>query len=213
MAGVADPVAVGLIASLARPGGNVTGTSGISTDVVGKQIELLQELVPGLSRVAVLTNPANPAFQAVQLRQVTLAARTANVQLQFLEASTLGGIEKVFADIVEANTRALAVLGDPLFSLHLEAIANLALKHRLPTASVTRAFAEGGILSAYGPSLFHSHKRAAAYVDKILKGALPADLPVEQPTTFELSINLKTARALSLAIPPSLLARADAVIE
>jgi putative ABC transport system substrate-binding protein len=213
MAGVGDPVAVGLIASLARPGGNVTGTSSVVTDVLGKQIELLRELIPDLPRVAVLTNPANPAFRALQLSQVTHAAQTANIQLQFLEASTLGEIERGFADIVKANTRALSVLGDPLFSLHVEAIANFAIRHRLPTASGARPFAEGGILSTYGPSLIHSHKRAAVYVDRILKGARPADLPVEQPTTFELIINLKTARALGLTIPPTLLARANAVIE
>jgi putative tryptophan/tyrosine transport system substrate-binding protein len=213
MAGVGDPVAAGLIPSLARPGGNVTGTSGIATDVVGKQIELLQDLVPGLSRIAVLTNPANAVFQALQLSQVTRAAQTANIQIQFVKASTLSELDTVFSDIVEARTQALAVLGDPLFALHAEAIANLALKHRLPTASIARAFAEAGILSTYGASLFNSHKRAAIYVDRILKGARPADLPVEQPTTFELVINLKTARALGLTVPPTLLARADLVIE
>jgi putative ABC transport system substrate-binding protein len=213
MAGVADPVAVGLIASLTRPGANVTGTSGVATDIVGKQIELLKKVVPGVSRVAVLWNPANSAFQALQLEQVKLAARTAGLQLQLLEARAPDEFDAAFVDIVKEGTRALAILGDPLFSLHSSVIAEFALKNRLVTVSAGRVFADSGILLTYGPSYFHLHKRAAVYVDKILKGAMPADLPVEQPTTFELVINLRTAKALGLTVPPTLLAIADVVIE
>jgi putative tryptophan/tyrosine transport system substrate-binding protein len=213
IAGVGDPVAAGLIVSLARPGGNVTGTSGLQVDIVGKQLELLKEIVPGIARFAVLWNPANPVFQELQLRQAALAAQAAGIQLQLLEARKPDDFDAAFTRIAEENTRALVVLGDPLFSLHGDAIARRALANRLPTVSSNRTMAERGILSIYGPSLFHSHKRAAVYVDKILKGAKPADLPVEQPTTFELIINLKTAKAIGLTVPPSLLARADEVIE
>jgi putative ABC transport system substrate-binding protein len=213
MAGVADPVAVGLIASLARPGGNITGTSSISSDIVGKQLEFLIELVPGVSRIAVLWNPANSAFQALQLGQAELAARTAGLPLQLLEARAPNEFDAAFASIVKEGTPALAVLGDPLFSLYPEKIAELALMHRLATVSAGRTFTEAGILLTYGPNFFHLHKGAAVYVGKILKGATPADLPVELPTTFELVINLKTANALGLTVPPTLLTRADIVIE
>ena len=213
MAGVADPVAVGLIASLARPGGNITGTSSISSDIVGKQLELLKELAPDVGRIAVLWNPANPAFQALQLEQAEIAARQAGLQLKLFEARTHYDFETVFVDIANEGTGALAVLGDPLFSLYPERIAALALKYRLSTVSAGRTFAEAGILLTYGPNFFHLHKGAAVYVDKILKGATPAVLPVEQPTKFELVINLKTAKALGLIAPPTLLVRADEVIE
>jgi putative ABC transport system substrate-binding protein len=213
MAGVADPVAVGLIASLARPGGNITGTSGVAADIVGKQIELLKEVIPGASRVAVLWNPANSAFQSLQVREVEVAARTAGLQPQLLEAQAPNEFEAAFAAINKEGTRALAVLGDPLFSVYAAAIAELALRNRLATVSAGRVFTDAGILLSYGPSYFDLHKRAAAYVDKILKGARPADLPVELPTKFELIINLKTAKTLGLEIPPTLIARADEVIE
>ena len=213
MAGVADPVAVGLIASLARPGGNITGTSGLAADIVGKQIELLKEVIPGVSHIAVLWNPANSAFQSLQVREVEVAARTAGLELQLLEARAPNEFEAAFADILKKGTPALAVLGDPLFNVYAAAIAELALKNRLPTVSAGRVFTDAGILLSYGPSYFELHKRAAVYVDKILKGAMPADLPVEQPTKFELVINLQTAKALGLTIPSMLLARADEVIE
>jgi putative ABC transport system substrate-binding protein len=213
MAGVGDPVGAGLIGSLARPAGNVTGTSSLVVDVVGKQLELLKELVPDLASCAVLWNPANPVFQDLQLRQVELAARAIGLRVQLLEARSPRDFEAVFAHVNRANTRALVVLGDPLFNLHARTIADLALASRLFTVSNNRTMAESGILSTYGPSLFHSHKRAAAYVDKILKGAKPADLPVEQPTTFQLIINAKTARILDLTLQPAVLARADEVIE
>jgi ABC-type uncharacterized transport system substrate-binding protein len=212
MAGVGDPVAAGLAASLARPGGNITGTSGVAVDVVGKQVELLKDVVPGVSRVAVLWNPANAAFQALQVKEVEQAARRAGLELQMLEARGPGEFDAAFAGI-KPGTSALAVLGDPLFNIQAATIAELALKNRMATVSSGRRFAVAGMLLSYGASLAHMHKRAAAYVDKILKGASPADLPIEQPTTFELVVNLKTAKALGLAIPPTLLARADEVIE
>ena len=212
MAGVGDPVAAGLIASLARPGGNLTGTSGVAVDVVGKQVELLKEIVPGVSRIAVLWNPANATFQALQVREAEQAARKAGLELQLLEARGPSELDAAFADI-KKGTPALAVLGDPLFNIYAATIAELALKNRIATVSAGRPFAVAGMLLAYGANLSHMHKRAAVYVDKILKGASPADLPVEQPTTFELVVNLKTAKALGLTVPPTLLARADEVIE
>jgi len=212
MAGVGDPVAVGLIDSLARPGGNVTGTSGLTIDVAGKQLELLKELMQDVSAVAVLWNPANLAFQSLQLAQVEQAARIAGLKLQLLETRAANEIDTAFANI-NAGTRALVVPGDPLFVLHAERIAELALKNRLITVSNSRLVANAGILLIYGSNLLESHKRAAVYVEKILKGAKPADLPVEQPTTFELIVNVKTARSIGIQIPPTLLARADEVIE
>jgi putative ABC transport system substrate-binding protein len=212
MAGVGDPVAAGLIASLARPGGNLTGTSGVAVDVVGKQVELLMDAVPGISRVAVLWNPANATFQALQVREAEQAALKAGLELQLLEAQGPSEFDAVFSSIKQ-GTRALVVLGDPLFNIHGATIAELALKNRIATVSAGRPFAVAGMLLAYGANLSHMHKRAAVYVDKILKGASPADLPVEQPTTFELVINLKAAKALGLTVPPTLLARADEVIE
>ncbi len=212
MAAVGDPVGAGLIASLARPGGNVTGTSSLSIEVVGKQVELLTEVVPGISRAALLWNPANATYQALQLRQAEQAARIAGFKFQLVEARSAGEIETAF-DSIQQGTQALAVLGDSMFVLHATKIAELALKNRLVTVGLNRTWARAGILLTYGPSFFDLHKRAATYVDKILKGAAPADLPVEQPTTFELLVNLKTAKALGLTVPPSLLARADEVIE
>jgi putative tryptophan/tyrosine transport system substrate-binding protein len=212
MVAVGDPVAVGLVASLARPSGNVTGTSSLSIDIVGKQIELLTAVAPGISRVALLWNPDNSAYQALQLQQAEQAARVAGLELQLVEARSAGEIATAFGGI-KKGTQALAVLGDSVLVQHAKTIAELALKNRLITAGLNRGWARAGILLTYGPSFFDLHKRAATYVDKILKGAVPADLPVEQPTKFELLVNLKTAKALGLVVPPSLLARADEVIE
>lgn len=213
MAGVADPVAVGLIASLARPGGNITGTSSSSADIVGKQFELLTEALPGLSRVAVLWNPDNAAFQRLQLARAELAAREAGLRVKLAEARRESDFAGAFADIAKAQSEALAVLGDPLFSFHARSIAELALKHRLPTVSAGRTYSEAGVLLTYGPDFSELHRRAAVYVVRILKGALPAELPVELPTKFETVINLKTAKALGLVIPSTLLSLADGVIE
>ena len=213
MIGVADPVEVGLVASLAHPGGNVTGTSTLAADVVGKQVELLKEMDPTTSRVGVLWNPANAAFQRLQLRQAEAAGHTSRTELQLFEASAPADFERAFAAMRQSGTRALLILGDPLFTQHRHALAQFVAHDRLAAVSGNREFVEAGGLIAYGPSYFHASKRAAAYVDKILKGAKPADLPVEQPSQFELIVNLKTAKALGIDLPPPLLARADDVIE
>ena len=211
MAGVGDPVGAGLINSLSRPGGNVTGTASLIVDIVGKQLELLKEISPGVKRVAVLWNPANSVFQNLQLREMEVAARAVGVELQLLEASTPKDFGLAFDRIARERIRALAVLGDPLFSANADIIAQSAAS--LVTVSNNRAMAEAGILITYGPSLLGLHKRVSVYVDKILKGAGPSDLPVEQPTTFELIVNLKAARTLGIVVPPTLLSRADEVIE
>jgi putative ABC transport system substrate-binding protein len=212
MVGVSDPVGSGLVNSLARPGTNVTGTSSMTAEIVGKQLELLKETLPKISPVAALWNPANPVFQALQLREIDLAARTLGVHLQFVEARGPEEIDRAFAAISKAGTRAIIVLGDPVFISHRKRIADLATKRRLPAVSGTREHAEAGGLMAYGPSFPAMYRRTAYYVDKILKGAKPADLPIEQPTKFEFIINLRTAKQIGLTIPPNVLARADRVI-
>jgi ABC-type uncharacterized transport system substrate-binding protein len=212
MVAVSDPVGSGLVASLARPGANITGTSSMTAEVVGKQLELLKETLPKISRVAALWNPANPVFQAVQLRETKVAARALGVQLQILEARDADEIDRAFAAMAREGTRALVVLGDPVFISHRKRIADLAAKRRLPTVSGPKEHAEAGGLMAYGPSFPDMYRRAAYYVDRILKGTKPADLPVEQPTKFEFVINLKTAKQIGLTIPQKVLARADKVI-
>ena len=212
MVAVANPVDSGLIASLARPGVNITGTSAMTDEVVGKQLELLKEAFPKISRVAAMWNPANPVFQKLQLRAVEDTARALNVGLQKLEARDPVEIERAFAAIAKEGTRALVLLSDPLFTTRRKQIADLALKYRLPVATGIREDAEAGLLMSYGPSFPEMYRRAASYVDKILKGAKPGDIPVERPTKFELVINLKTAKVLNLTIPQSVLVRADKVI-
>jgi len=213
MAGVADPVGMGLIGSLADPGGNVTGTSSIAADLVGKQMELIQEILPKNPSIAVLWNPANLAFQKLQLKQAEDASRVFGVQLQILPARSPDDFSNAFTAIRREGAQALVILGDPMFGLHAESIARLALENQLPTMSANRRSVEAGSLIGFGPSYSALYRRAAVYVDKILKGAKPSDLPVEQPTEFELLINLRTAKSLGLTIPPTLLARADEVIE
>jgi putative ABC transport system substrate-binding protein len=212
VATVIDPVGAGLVASLARPGGNITGLSQMVPDLVGKQLELLKEVAPKISRVALLSNPANPAH-ALAIRDVEVAARSLGVQLQLLEARGPGEIESAFAAMTTERAGAVIILVDSMLIDHRTRIADLAARRRLPTVSATIDTAEAGGLMAYGPSVRDMFRRAAAYVDKILKGAKPADLPIEQPTKFELVINLRTARALGLTIPQSVLLRADQVIE
>ena len=212
MVAVSDPVGSGLVASLARPGANITGTSSMTAEVVGKQLELLKQTVPKISRVAALWNPANPIFQAIQRKETEAAARTLGVQLRILEARGPDEIESAFATMARERTRALLVLGDPVFRSHRKRIADLAANGRLPAVSGTREFVDAGGLMAYGPSFTDMNRRAAYYVDRILKGTKPADLPVEQPTKFELIINLKAAKQIGLTIPPNVLARADKVI-
>ncbi len=212
MAIVIDPVATGLVASLARPGGNITGLSIMAPELVGKQLELLKEVVPKVSRVAVLWNPTN-AGSPPQLREAEVAARALGVRLQPLEARDPTEIDSAFAAMAKERAGALIVLVDSTLGDHRARIAALATRSRLPSMYGITEHAEAGGLMAYGPSLRDSFRRAATYVDKILKGAKPADLPVEQPTKFELVINLKTAKALGLTIPQSILIRADHVIQ
>jgi putative ABC transport system substrate-binding protein len=213
MFGVGNPVELGLIASLARPGGNVTGLSfSAGMDTFGKGLELLKEALPKVRRVAVLSNPANPAHAAA-IRNVKAAAGSLGVQLHLLEAREPNQLDAAFAAMAKGRVDALLVVADGMFLLHRTRLAGLTAKNRLPSMHGLRENVEAGGLMSYGPSNVAMFRRAALFVDKILKGAKPADLPVEQPTTFELIINLKTAKALGLPIPPSLLARADQVIE
>jgi len=210
---VRDPVGTGLIASLARPGGNVTGMSGSAgLEIVAKQLELLKETVPKIRRVAILSNPAN-AYHPLANREVTVAARSLGVQLQLLEARGPTEFDGAFAAMATERAGGLLVVSDAIFNSNRTRLADLAARSRLPAAYGVRESVEAGGLMSYGTSFLDLYRRGAAYVDKILKGAKPADLPVEQPTKFELVINLKTARALGLEVPPTLLARADEVIE
>jgi len=213
MVAVANPVDSGLIATLARPGSNITGTSTMIDEVVGKQLALLKETLPKISRVAAMWNPANPVFQKLQLREVDTTARTLNVSLQKVEARNPDEIERAFAAIAKERTRALHVFPDPVFVTHRGLIADLALKQRLPVISGAKESAEAGMLVSYGPDFPESYRRAATYVDKILKGAKPGDIPVERSTKFELVINLKTAKQIGLTFPQSVLYRADNVIK
>ena len=213
MVGVGDPVGAGIVRSLAHPGGNVTGTSGMNTEVVGKSLQLLAELVPKLSRVAVLWNPGNPVFHAQMLKEVQAAARTRGLQLDLVEARAASDLDRAFAAMAKQPPGALLVLADPMLTRRRVQLAVLAARYRVPSIGGNRLLAEAGCLMSYGPEFRELFRRAATYVDRILKGAKPADLPVEQATTFELVVNVNTARALNVTIPPPLLARADRVIE
>ena len=207
-----DPIGLGLVASLARPGGNVTGVSySVGAEIFGKDLELLKEVVPRVRRVAVLSNPASPA-RPLTISNVKDAARSLGLQLQLLEARGPRDFDGAFAAMAKERVGALLVVTDPAFIPHRARLVDLAVKNRLPSIFTQREDAEAGGLMSYGPRLSDLHRRGATYVDKILKGAKPADLPVEQPTKFELVINLKTAKALGLTIPQSLLGRADEVI-
>jgi putative ABC transport system substrate-binding protein len=213
ISGSADPVGLGFIASLARPGGNVTGLSySVGPEIVGKELELLKEIVPKVRRVAILSNPASPV-QPLFIREVNGAARSLGVHLQHLEVRGPNEFEGAFAAMAKERVGALLVVADPVSVFHRTRLADLAAGSRLPAAYGTRASVEAGGLMSYGPSVRDLFRRAATFVDKILKGAKSADLPVEQPTKFEFVINLKTAKALGLTIPPSLLRRADEVIQ
>src|SRR5262249_48683403 len=203
MIAVRDPVGTGLIASLARPGGNVTGVSGSAgLEWVAKQLELLKETVPKVRRVAILSNPAN-AYHQLAIREVNVAARSLGVQLQLLQARGPNEFDGAFAAMAKERVGALLVLLDVIFNSHRTRLADLAARSRLPAAYGVSESVEAGGLMAYGPSFLDFYRRAAAYVDKILKGAKPGDLPLEQPTNFELVVNMKTAQALGLDNPPS----------
>ena len=213
MIGPGDPVGTGLIASLARPGGNVTGLSSwAGLEIFGKQLELLKETLPKVRRVAILSNPANPAH-ALAIRDGKAAARSLAVQLQLLEARGPNEFDGAFAAMAKERVGALLVFSDSTFFPHRTRLADLAARSRLPAAYGFREYVDAGGLLSYGPSTTDLWRRAAGYVDKILKGAKPADLPVEQPTKFELVINLKTAKALGLKIPQSVMVRADELIQ
>jgi putative ABC transport system substrate-binding protein len=213
MINVGDPVGLGLVAGLARPAGNVTGTAfDVGLETFGKALELLKEAIPKARQVAVLSNPANPA-QALAITNLKSTAQSVGLRLLFVEARGPDEFGRVFAEVAKERVDALLVVAESLFLLHRTTLADLALKYRLPTMyGLREAVAAGGLIS-YGPNLAHNSRRAATYVDKILKGAKPGDLPVEQPTKFELVINLKTAKALGLTIPQSVLGRADEVIQ
>ncbi len=209
---IGDPVAEGFVSSLSRPGGNITGLASAAPDLIGKQLELLKEVVPKLSWVAVLQNPSNHGHPP-QLRQAEGAARALGVQLHIVRAGSPAEIDAAFATMNGQRVGGVLVLRDPLFLTQRTQIAGLAIKSRIPAVYGNREFAEAGGLMAYGVNNSQLSQRAATYVDKILKGAKPADLPVEQPTSFDLAINLKTAKAAGQTIAPSLLQRADKVIE
>jgi putative tryptophan/tyrosine transport system substrate-binding protein len=208
---VADPVGTGLVASLARPGGNITGLSDFNAGVVAKRLELLKEVVPSASRVAVLYNPANPT-NPLQLELIQAVAPALGVTLLSWEAQGADDIDRAFTAMSRQRPEALIVIGDPLFGTHRKRIVEFSVKTRLPATYSNREWAEAGGLMSYGASFHDLYRRAATYVHKILKGAKPADLPIEQPMKFELIINLKTAKALGLTIPPTLLFQADEII-
>ena len=207
-----DPVGEGLAASLARPAGNLTGLSIVSLELSVKHLEILKTLVPALSRVAVLRNSSNPG-QPAQLKAVESAARTLGVRVLAFDGRSADDIEKSFPEMARADAQAVLVLGDAFFMQQIRQLAALALKHALPSLFVNPEFADSGGFISYGPDITDNFRRAAAYVDRILKGAKPGELPIEQPTKFEFVINLKTARALGLTVPPILLLRADRLIE
>jgi putative ABC transport system substrate-binding protein len=210
-----DPVTDGLVTSLARPGGNVTGSSNLNPELVGKCLEQLKQAVPGVSRVAVLWQPGamDERTEKDMLKRAEVAGRALGVRLQVVEARGPADFGRAFSDMTRARADALTVLGSAMFFSERKRLLDLTAKNRLPAVYSQREFVDAGGLMAYGPNLADFFRHAATYVDKILKGAKPADLPVEQPTKFELVVNLKTAKALGLTIPPSLLARADQVIQ
>ena len=212
MTNAGDAVATGFVANIARPEANITGLSMMGGELVSKQLQILKEVVPNLSRVALLWNPTNSS-NAPQLRHAQEAARTLGVRLQPLEARGPGEIEGVFATMTRARAGAVMVLLDSMLVANRARIAEFAAKSRLPGIYGLTDYAKAGGLVAYGPNVADMHRQAATYVDKILKGRKPTDLPIEQPTKFELVINVKTAKALGLTIPQSLLQRADQVIE
>ncbi len=208
MASAGDPVGTGFVASLGHPGGNITGLTGISAELAGKRIELLRELDPGLTRVGLLVNPTNP-FAKSLVDETQAAAKRGKVQLSVVDVHGPQEVDTAFSSLTKQRAGAVIVDG----ALTAWRAAELAVRHRLPAISNQRHFVESGGLLSHGAQLADVSRRAASFVDRILKGAKPSDLPVERPTRFELVINLKTAKALGLTIPPSLLQRADQVIE
>jgi len=211
MAQDSDPVGSGFIASLARPGGNITGLSTLSPEISGKQMDLLKEILPKVSRVAVVGNSIEPG-NAETLKETQLAAGGFGVQLQYLDVRGPEDIEIAFSAIKKDRANALIVLRNPVTSTHRKQVIDLAVKNRVPAMYVSPEWVDAGGLMSYAPNADDNFRRAAIYVDKILRGTKPADLPVEQPTKFEFVVNLKAAKQIGLAIPPNVLARADRVI-
>jgi putative ABC transport system substrate-binding protein len=212
LAAVGDPVGSGIVPNLARPGGNITGLGGLAPDLEGKRLELLREVVPDLSHVAFFLNPAND-FHTASLRQALVAAQALNIRLQPCEVSRSEDLDTAFASVVKEKPGGLLILADRIFLHNRQRMMDFATEHRLPSVNAYRELVEAGGLTSYGPSYEDMHRRAADYVDRILKGARPGDLPIEQPTKFTLVVNLKAAKALGLNVSPALLARADEVIE
>jgi putative ABC transport system substrate-binding protein len=212
MIAVGEPVATGLVTSLARPGGNITGVTSISPEIEGKRLELLREVVPTVSYIAVLWNAGSPV-QVIQERETKAAAQALAMKMLSLGVRTLEEIEEAFAAILRERPAALFVLADRLFLHHRQRIMDFATQHRLPGVHAYRELVEVGGLMSYGPSYAGMHKRAAYFVDRILKGSNPGELPVERPATFELVVNVKAAKALGLTIPPTIILRASTVIE
>ena len=207
-----DPVAAGLIASLARPGGNLTGVSFLTAELMPKRLELLSEVAPDAKVIALLVNPENPQTEGV-IKDMEQAARAKGVQLQILKTSTKAEIDAAFASLPQPQAGALAVQADPFFNARREQLVGLTSSHAIPAIYEWRGFVTAGGLISYGASITGVYRQVGAYAGQILKGAKPADLPVQQPTTFELVVNLKTAKALGLTVPPLILARADEVID
>jgi putative ABC transport system substrate-binding protein len=212
MVAVGDPVGTGLVPSLSHPGGNITGLTSISAEMEGKRLELLREVIPGVSHIAVLWNAANP-IQEIQERATRTAAQVLRMKVLSLGVRTIEQIKDAFATIVHDRPDALLVLADRLFLHHRALIMDFATRHRLPGVHAYRELVEAGGLMSFGPSYAGMHRRAAYFVDRILKGAKPADLPVERPPTFELVINVKAAKTLGVTIPPSVLLRATELIQ
>ena len=212
MIAVGDPVGTGLVPSLARPGGNLTGLSSIAPDLEGKRLELLREVVPRLSRVGMFVNSLNP-FHTGSVQQARTAAQALGIQLQLLDVRAAEDLDAAFAAILKERPEALLILADRVFLHNRARMMDFAARQRLPNINAYHELVQAGGLMSFGPSYEDMHRRAAIYVDKILKGARPADLPIEQPTKFTLVINLKAAKAIAVDVPPILVARADEVIE
>jgi putative tryptophan/tyrosine transport system substrate-binding protein len=212
MATAGDPVATGLVASLARPGGNITGLTQINPDVTGKRLEVLKEFFPGLARVVAVWNPGNPV-STPELRETETAARSLQLEVHAMPVKDPAGFQSAFSAMKADGRVAVILLSDIMFFGQRGNIAEHAIRNRLPVIAWTREMADSGVLVTYGPNTLDMHRRAATYVDKVLKGAKPAELPIEQPGKFELVLNLRTAKALGVQIPSSLLVRADRIIE
>jgi putative ABC transport system substrate-binding protein len=212
MIAVGDPVGTGIIASLNRPGGNITGLTSISPELEGKRIELLREVIPKLSHIAVMWNPKN-AFHAIENKEVESVAAALRLKVLYLAVETQEQLDNAFAQILKERPQALLVLADRVYLHNRARIMDFSVQHRLPGIYAYLELVEAGGLMSYGPSYADMHRRAAAYVDKILKGAKPADLPVERPMKFELVVNLNAAKQIGVKIPPNVLARADRVIK